>query len=330
MHYSTAQMFKSAVQDPLSFAPGERYQYSDVGYFLLGMILEKVSGRRYSDFLNERFFQPLGMTATSVIDQWAIVKNRAAGYTLRDGRLARIRRDSQVELPSHFGVLSSVRDLLRWDAALASGKAVKPASLQLMWTPVKLNDGSTHPYGFGWAVDERRGHRRISHTGITGTEYSRYPDDGLVVIVLTNLGAQVGGPTGINSWGLTHGVAGRYIEGLLISMIPVEPDREPQLSQRLREMLASLAQGADTPIVGAKLKSLIGPATHKIVAERLSALKSFTFISCDETGARAMEHLGERVSRVCYYKMLTGAETRYYTFWLTGDGRVADFNSALE
>ena len=83
LNYTTAQMFEAAKKDPVSFAPGERWQYSDVGYFLLGMIVEQASGRRYRDFVAERFFKPLGMTSTSVPDQWALVKHRAAGLRVK-------------------------------------------------------------------------------------------------------------------------------------------------------------------------------------------------------------------------------------------------------
>jgi CubicO group peptidase (beta-lactamase class C family) len=211
--YSTEEMYEAAWKDALSFVPGARWQYSDVGYFLLGMIIERASGRRYGEFLAERFFQPLGMTATSVPDQWAIVKQRASGYTLRMGQLVRIRRDAQIELRSYSGVFSSVRDLVTWEAALTAGRAVKPSSLDRMWTAVTLSDGTSYPYGFGWEVGELRGHRRISHSGITGTEYTRFPDDGLTVIVLTNLGYRFDTDP-VNPWGLTIGVAGHYVPDL--------------------------------------------------------------------------------------------------------------------
>jgi CubicO group peptidase (beta-lactamase class C family) len=327
MNYSTKAMFESAKLDEISFAPGERHQYSDVGYFLLGMIIEQASGGRYRDFLDERFFKPLGMSETSVIDQWQVVKNRAPGYTLRNGRLVRIRRDVQVELPSHYGVLSSVRDLAKWDAALASGKVVKPATLNQMWTGVTLNDGSYFPYGFGWYVDERRGHRLISHTGITGTEYSRYPDDGVVVIVLTNLGTWPGG-TGVNSWGLAHGVAGRYIGGMLLEMAPAEPDKDPRRRDALLEMLSSIAGGGEAALATPKLRSLIPASSAKIIATRLKEMRSFTFITCDRGGNAV--RLGAAIAQVCHYKMVTGDETRYYSFWLTPEAKVADFRSATE
>jgi len=214
LNYTTAQLFESATKDPISFEPGERYQYSDVGYFLLGMIIEKASGQRYRDFLTERFFKPLGMKSSSVEDQWAILKGRAAGYTLRNGQLVNNRRVVQVELPSHYGVYSSVRDLAKWEIALASGKVVKESSLTAMWTPAKLNSGSSTQYGFGWGLISRGGNRMIQHIGITGTEYTRYPDHKLTVIVLTNLGGSKA--QGVNSWGLVEGgIARSFIPELL-------------------------------------------------------------------------------------------------------------------
>ncbi|HEV2667486.1 MAG TPA: serine hydrolase domain-containing protein, partial [Blastocatellia bacterium] len=211
--YTTAESFKSATEDPISFKPGERHQYSDVGYFLLGMIIEKASGQRYKDFLAEQFFKPFGMTSTSVLDQWAILKHRAAGYTLRKGQLVNIRRIWQDELPSNYGVFSTVRDLAKWEIALASGKVVNELSLTAMWTPVKLNNGTSYPYGFGWELENAHGHRVITHSGMTGTEYTRFPDDKLTVIVLTNLGYRFDGDE-VNSLGLTQEIAMRYLSGL--------------------------------------------------------------------------------------------------------------------
>lgn len=327
--YTTVQMFEAATQDPLSFMPGERWQYSDVGYFLLGMIMEKASGQRYREFMTERFFRPLGMTATSVLDQWAILKNRASGYTLRDGHLVNIRRVAQVELPSHYGIFSTVKDLVKWDAALDAGAVVKPSSLAQMWTPVRLNDGTSHPYGFGWQVDERRGHRMISHTGITGTEYTRFPDDHLTVIVLTNLGRRVGAPS-VNAWGLTEGVAGRYIPGLLVSSLREQPDPHPHTTQQLQALLSNIAQGEEVPLMTLRRRVGLNPNTKTVLTARLKDLQSFTFLTCDDVQERAIERYGARISRICYYKMMTGPETYYYTFWLTPGGQVADFRSSTE
>ena len=328
-NYTTAQLFDAAAKDALSFGPGERFQYSDVGYFLLGMIIETASGQRYRDYLDARFFKPLGMTSTSVLDHWKILKHRAAGYTIRENQLVNIRRVVQSELPSWGGVFSSVRDLVTWDGALAAGRVVKPSTLAQMWTPVRLNYGGTFPYGLGWFVAELRAHRWISHAGITGTELSRFPDDGLTVIVLTNLG-QTLGFTRVNSWGLTYGVAGRYIQGMLVGPQKEQADTDPVTSQRLRDVLAGIARSEDSPLLIPTLTTYFTPSGRGVLADLLSTLRSFTFIACDDAQARTMERYGARVSRICHYRLVNAMETRYYSFWLTAEGRIADIWSSTE
>lgn len=231
---STAQMYDAARRDTVEFKPGDRWQYSDVGYFLLGMIIESASGNKYRDFLTERIFKPLGMTATMVLSQRTIIKNRARGYTLYNDELINLRRDTQVELPSHFGIFSTILDLAKWDAALYTEKLLKQSSLAQMWTPVTLNNGRSYPYGFGWEVNEQRGHRIIGHTGITGTEITRFPNDSLTVIVLTNLGSyNIPETAAVNSWRMTTKVAGFYISDLPYQAIA---DREPEFTAIIKDM----------------------------------------------------------------------------------------------
>lgn len=185
--YTTRQMLEHAFGSPLSAAPGERFLYSDLGYFLLGAVIERVSGMRYGEFLRENFFEPFGMDATSLLDQYAIVPRRADAYFLRDRRLARNRRYAQVELPSAYGLLTSARDFARWECALARGYVVSPSAMAAMEAPARSGDGTELPYGLGWAVGVLHGQRAVGHGGGTGTYYLRVPDRRLAVIVLTNL-----------------------------------------------------------------------------------------------------------------------------------------------
>src|SRR5262245_40734725 len=186
---TTASSFKFLAGEPLKFSPGSEYFYSSAGFFLLGMIIEKVSGSRYANFLAEQFFQPLGMNSTAVVGHTATLKNRSACHTVRNGKPYNWGcYEESDELPASYGVLSTVRDLAKWDMALAAGKLVKEPGLAAMWTPVKLNGGSSYPYGFGWEVQKFFGRRMITHGGAMGTEYTFLPDDRLTVIVLTNLG----------------------------------------------------------------------------------------------------------------------------------------------
>jgi CubicO group peptidase (beta-lactamase class C family) len=330
MRYTTAQLFAAAAKDQLSFPAGERFQYSDVGYFLLGMIIESASGRRYRDVLEERLFKPLGMTSTSVMDVSRILKHRAANYTLRDGRLVNDWRVWDVELPSHYGVVSTVKDLVTWEAALSAGKIVKPATLTEMWTPVRLNAGGSYPYGFGWSVDERRGHRWITHTGITGTELSRFPDDGLTVVVLTNLGRTFSPTNRADPWGLTYGLAGRYIKGLHVGPEKPAPDPDPARTTLLSDVLAAYARGEDPPAVLPATRAYFTPVGRTVMSERLTTLREFRFVTCDEAGGRTIERHGARIARVCHYRLVNADQTRYFSFWLTDDGTVADFWSSSE
>jgi D-alanyl-D-alanine carboxypeptidase len=194
---STKQQFDDLAKSPLLFQPGNGTQYSDAGYFLLGLILEKTSGQKYRDFLQRRIFGPLGMTRTNVLDQSAIIPKRVSSYTLRDGHLQNARRAWQHELPSWYGIWSTADDMVKFDVALSSGALLKAETLEQMWTPATLKNHQTAsidqmPYGLGWFVMDAAGHPVVAHPGWTGTFYLKYPKDRLSIVVLTNLDAGSG------------------------------------------------------------------------------------------------------------------------------------------
>src|SRR5262249_56171443 len=112
---------------------------------------------------------------------------------------------------------------------------------------VRVTWGVRCPYGFGWFVDARRGHRWIYHPGIPGTELSYFADDELTVVVLTNLGRTLEPGNRVNSWGLTYGVAGRYIKGLLVGKEKLQRDPDPARTKAMREILEAYARG-DEPL----------------------------------------------------------------------------------
>jgi len=336
-NYTTAEMFEAGSKCSLDFAPGERWQYSDPGYFFLGMIIEKASGKRYREFVRERIFKPLGMTATTVIDQWEIIENRAAGYTLRDGKMAHIRRISQMELPSHYGILSTVKDLAKWDAALYTEKLLQKVTLDQMWTAVILNDGIPAAttcgfYGFGWCLDHLRGHRVVQHVGGTGTVIFRLPDDRLTVIVLTNIGY---GDHPRYTWLIAQTVAGLYNPVLTPPhRLKEQPDPDAQRTQMLRSLLADMVSGEqESPLMTPGLRVRIAATSSKVraaFAVRPKDTESLTFLACDGAPERPIERFDMRVSRICYYKLVTEQETRYVTFYLTVDGKVADIRSTTD
>lgn len=178
---------------PLAYPPGTNWAYSNFGYVTLGILIHRVTGEFYGDFLQQRIFQPLGMTSTRIISEADIVPNRAAGYRLVKGELKNQEWVAPVVNTTADGSLYfSIVDLAKWNDALYSEKLLKKSSLELMWTPVKLKNGQTNKgnYGFGWFIDERARHRCIHHDGSwQGFEAAidRYVDDQLTVVALANL-----------------------------------------------------------------------------------------------------------------------------------------------
>jgi CubicO group peptidase (beta-lactamase class C family) len=189
--YSEEELARLAAAAPLQFSPGDRWSYSSAGYVLLGIIIHRVTGQVYGDFLQVHVFKPAGMPTARVISEADIVPNRAAGYQLVNDTLENQEWASPSLLATaDGGLLLSVRDLAQWATALNHGRVLGRAGLEASWTPVRLNDGETFPYGFGWDVTQQRGYRRIGHSGsYQGFQASmqRYPDFGLTVIVLDNL-----------------------------------------------------------------------------------------------------------------------------------------------
>lgn len=188
----TGEQFIKAISDyPLDFAPSEKWSYSNTGYNLLGHIIERISGQSYWKFIEERFTKSLGMIATRDRNAKAIIPGRATGYEWRQNRLE--HRDSDLtDIFSAGALVSNVLDLVKWNAALDAKTLLRPSSFDQLWTSTKLRDGKSHPYGFGWHLRTTvNGHRLISHNGQTAgfaANISRYVDDKLAVIVLTNLG----------------------------------------------------------------------------------------------------------------------------------------------
>jgi CubicO group peptidase (beta-lactamase class C family) len=205
--YAEDDLYQRIKPIPLAFQPGEKWSYSNLAYVMLGILIHKVSGKFYGDFLQERIFKPLEMTTARIISESDIVPNRAAGYRVANGQLKNQDWVSPSLNTTADGALYlTIYDMAKWDAALYTEKLLKKSSLEQMWTPVKLNDGKTHPYGFGWALGQVRGHRVIEHGGAWQgfkAQISRYVDDKLTVIVLAN-------QIRTNQSKLAHGVAALF------------------------------------------------------------------------------------------------------------------------
>ncbi len=168
---------------PLDFAPGEKFDYSNSGYMLLGAIVERVSGLRYDDYLAEKLFKPAGMARTYSGETRALVPGRATGYYSVGTDFINARLVSPTVDLGTSGVYSTVADMLRWDKALAADRLISRASRDAMFTADKGG------YGYGWFMAERHGRRVQFHSGSDNgfsTNITRFPADGLTVIILSN------------------------------------------------------------------------------------------------------------------------------------------------
>ncbi len=169
---------------PLDFKPGERFHYSNSGYFLLGAVIEKVSGKSYEAFLKEAIFDPLGMKDTGYDHSDRLLPGRASGYTLDGDGLKNAEYLDMAQPYAAGSLYSTVEDLARWDRALSDGKMISKESYAKMYTPLKNN------YAYGWMVTTSKGRKEIQHGGgINGfvTEILRYPDQKVCVVVLCNV-----------------------------------------------------------------------------------------------------------------------------------------------
>ncbi len=185
-HDELLDMFKNI---PFDFAPGEQYRYNNSGYYLLGVIIEQVTGQSYADYLDEHIFDPLDMHVSYYCDEKTIIPNRAEGYARLDGKLVNDDPIS-MNIPGAAGALcSTVTDLMKWQRAINERRLVNEASYTRMTTPAVLNNDSAITYGYGLRMGEVDGHRQIAHGGgINGfvTMLSYYPDEDLTVVVLSN------------------------------------------------------------------------------------------------------------------------------------------------
>ena len=176
--------------EPPDFAAGTNFLYTNSPFYLLAMVLERVTGRSYSEHLQADLFGPLGLADTLVCDDDRILPRRAQGYTLGEDGRTRNAAFLSMRTPKGGGnVCSSARDLVAWTDALASGKVMSADSYRLMTLPGTLRVGRRIAYGFGLFVAERGGRVELSHGGdIPGfTAFmATYPEDRLTVATLTN------------------------------------------------------------------------------------------------------------------------------------------------
>lgn len=179
--------------DSTYFEPGSKYQYSNSGYALLALAVEKISGKPFRDFLEENIFQPLGMKNTIAFENNINeVKNRAYGYTITEAGTELTDQSITSAVLGDGGIYSSLNDLFKWDQALYTNNLIDQKYLIESWTPGITLEGAEFPYGYGWHLEKRYSSEVVYHTGSTRGFRNilyRIPGNNFTIVILINRNA---------------------------------------------------------------------------------------------------------------------------------------------
>lgn len=316
--YTEDELLGSFKKAPLQFEPGTNWDYSNTGYVILGILIRKVTGKFYGEFLQERIFRPLGMTTARVISEADIIPNRAAGYRLVNGELKNQEWVSPSTNTTADGSLYlSILDLAKWDAALYRDAPLKQSSLERIWAPVSLKDGKTKNYGFGWHTGTTRGRRVIFHGGAwQGFKSSiiRFPHDKLTIIFLANSWET-------NDVKLTRGLTSIFYPEFALPRIQKIEDREPGTSSLIRRVLLQISKGsAELELFTPQFHEQLLQGKGKEISDRLNSLSvPVALIHLSEL----VERRDENDLRVYRYLMIDIGGTLSCTVKLTKDDRIA-------
>lgn len=298
---------------PLDFTPGAKWEYSNTNYYLLSLIIEKITGMSLFDYMNKKIFDPLHMESTIPTGPDKIVPNRAPGYLYSRN----LENEPFMYASSVLGagyLLSNLDDLIKWNTALDKDSIISESEKRLMWTPQTLNDGVKTGYGFGWALGNVNGHPLVEHAGGTAgysTIISKYPSDHITIILLTNLfNADVAG--------ISLHIAYEIVPGMKITSKSI-PDRNPSLTVELTNILKNIASRHLNPkdYTSAMYKVLAGDQG----AEAIRILSS-------EGELKKLQLIGKKSNgdySVLTYKAVYVAGSLAVTFTLQKDGKVSGF-----
>lgn len=305
---------KQLSEHPLEFTPGEKNIYSNSGFNLLAYIIETQSGKSYMEFLRTRIFTPLGMTKTADRDPQFIIPFRANGYEWRIDRYTG-RDGSLTDLMGAGSIVSTIADMVKWDAAIRGDKFLTTASKREIWTKFIFTDGTSSQYGFGWRISDVRGTKLIGHTGQTagfGSAIFRYPDDDTTVITLTNLGE-----SGMGSL-IASSVVKVFLPQLSIKKIKNIFDPDPVRTDLFLSALKKrLSNDSDQPQIAAGLFRAVTSQRGKATNDRIvsnGSIIGFRYVG-DET-----------VDSKTVYRFVAASPKRstLWRFALDADGKISE------
>ncbi len=229
MKYVTMPITSKSLVDTIKtltydFNPGDRYLYNNSGFFLLGYIIEKISGKSLGEYLKDTFFKPLGMNNTGVYKATELLDNEAYGYSYQNDTIGKAVNWDMSWAGGAGAIYSTVKDLYTWNEAVFNGKVLKEESLKAAFTSTVLNNKEKTDYGYGWALQDIRGVKFISHGGgLNGfvSYLERQPEHKVTVVVLCN---STPPPNGINPGSNASTIAEYLLWGDMAKQTSIDSD----------------------------------------------------------------------------------------------------------
>jgi CubicO group peptidase (beta-lactamase class C family) len=300
----------------LDFPPGTKWNYSNTGYYLLTRIQEKASGQPYASFVRQYILEPAGMVHTRSSEPRDVIPERASGYVFEQGHVEN-RDPIQPTATGGAGMLvSTVKDLAKWDAVLDAQSILSRDSYSQIWTNALLADGSPSGYGFGWFVSPMREHRSQNHSGLTAgfsSNILRLPDDRVTVIVLSNTGSA-------GTVSITNHIARVLVPSLVYAPIP---EQDPQVAQMVMDFYTHRVDPEvyDKPL-SADFAAKIRPywaANHEYF-RALGPPRTIVLVERSAVGA----------TRLYRYRVRYADTSRLVLVTLDADSRIADIQAEEE
>jgi len=301
---------------PLDFTPGTKWEYSNTNYILLGSILERTSRQRYDAYIRQHIFAPAGMTESGFISGERAIPTMAIGYETLPHGIA-VGHPLQSEWAGAAGaIVSTVGDLAKWDNALLAGTIVAPADVRLLQTALRLPDGKSTSYGFGWVIDTIGGHPRVWHNGGTfgfSTCNMIYPSDGEVIIVLGNLAETSPETASTEIFTALHSDVAKRLDTAAVG-------EDPAITARVREWIKRFATAdIDRSQLSTTMSNALTPSLVSTSSTGISALGEPTkFVFRGKAGAAGMN---------VYTYLVTFEKAQLnVNMALDAEGKIAGFN----
>jgi CubicO group peptidase (beta-lactamase class C family) len=321
---TAAEAVKLAAGLPLDFTPGERASYGITGYLVLTHIIEKVSGKPFPAFMRERLFGPLGMDGAA-FDNAKVggpirtsdpLPNRASSYAWGDNRQTSFDFLYPVHSYSAGGLYASADDFAKWAVALDQGRFLSSASLQAMWSPMRLAGGGEGEFATGWALSTYRGKRTVGHSGGPAlADVLRFPDEKLTIVVLCNQQRMF--PY------LAQGIADLYVEPPAIDDKGIE-DADPTITAELSGLLRDFGKGnfEASRFTPEAQRNFLPTLNDYAVSffRSLKPLRSLTLLETRQDG----ENLFRR------YRAMYGDKPVHWMFVLDRDRKIVTFKPTPE